>query len=248
MTVTPIDATMTPPPLHGFRGLTDGPLVKPRSMTVAITREAGARGGSIARKVARLLGWPLFNQDMLDYLNRDPSARAELLADVPEGATAWADLQLDRLSRDYRIPAESDTANVMRLMLTVAARGEAVLVGRGAGFVLPAESTVHVRIVCPLEQRIAYMGQWLRLTRDEAAEEVKARDGRRTAFLSHLFPQDAADVYRYDLILNSGRLSESACADIIAQTVRAKLPTPNDSDATDPFLPDDVASKYSSES
>jgi hypothetical protein len=77
---------------------------------------------------------------------------------------------------------------------------------------------------------------------------VKARDGRRTAFLSHLFPQDAADVYRYDLILNSGRLGESACADLIAQTVRAKLPTTNDTDATDPFLPDDAASNSPSES
>jgi hypothetical protein len=69
-------------------------------------------------------------------------------------------------------------------MLTVAARGDAVLVGRGAGFVLPAESTVHVRIVAPLDERIAYMAQWLRLTKDEATEEVRTRDGRRAAFLS----------------------------------------------------------------
>lgn len=231
------DPTITPPPLHGFRGLADEPLLGPRGMTVAITREAGARGSSIARKVARMLGWQVFNQDMLDYLNRDAAARADLLAELPAGASAWADLQMERLHRDYRVAPESDTANVMRLMLAVAARGEAILVGRGAGFVLPVDTTVHVRIVCPLEQRIAYMAQWLRLTRDEAADEVKARDGRRTAFLSHLFPQDAAEVYRYDLVLNSGRLSETACAEIIAHAVKAKLPEP---DAGDPFLPADV--------
>jgi cytidylate kinase len=234
--MTSYDPTMTPPPLHGYRGVNHGePILQPHGMTIAITREAGARGGSIARKVARILGWQLFNQDMLDYLNRDPGAKSELLSELPPGASGWADQQLTRLSQDYRIALESETANVMRLMLTVAARGEAVLVGRGAGFILPAESTVHVRIVSPLDERIAYMGQWLRLTRDEATEEVKARDGRRAAFLSHLFPQDSADVYRYDLILNSSRLGEEACAEIITRAVKAKLPHADDAD---PFLPD----------
>jgi cytidylate kinase len=136
------------------------------------------------------------------------------------------------------VPAGSDTANVMKLMLIVAARGDAVLVGRGAGFILPEETTVHVRIVAPLEQRIAYMGQWLRLTRDEAEEEVRARDGRRTAFLSHLFPQNGAEQYRYDLIVNSSRLGEDASAEIILNAVKAKLPKQEDAD---PFLPEEIA-------
>lgn len=231
----PLDPTMTPPPLHGFRGDPSALLVKPRGLTVAITREAGARGGSIARRVAEVLGWQHFNQDMLDYLNRDATARAELIADLPPGATAWADAELARLSEQYRLMPGSDTAEVMRLMLTVAAGGEAVLVGRGAGFVLPAATTIHVRVVAPLDDRIAFMGQLHRLTKDEAAEEVKVRDGRRAAFLSHLFPQDVLDPYRYDLIVNSSRLGEEGCADVIADVVRAKRPA---TEAADPFLPD----------
>jgi cytidylate kinase len=235
MLSAPPDPSMTPPPLHGFRGDPSALIVKPRGFTVAITREAGARGGSIARRVARQLGWQLFNQDLLDYLNRDATARAELIADLPPGATAWADAELARLSEQYRLAPGSDTTEVMRLMLSVAARGEAVLVGRGAGFVLPAETTVHVRVVAPLDDRIAFMGQLHRLTKDEAAEEVRIRDGRRTAFLSHLFPQDVLDPYRYDLIVNSSRLGEEECANVIADVVRAKLPTV---EAADPFLPD----------
>ena len=234
-----LDPTMTPPPMHGFRGEFTTPLIKPRGMTIAITREAGARGGSIAKRVAKSLGWQLFDQDMLDYLNRDAVARGELLAELPPGAAAWADLQLDRLIQNLHVPAGSDTAEVMRLMLSVAARGEAVLVGRGAGFVLPAETTIHVRIVAPLDERIAFMSQMYRMTKDEAAEEVKVRDNRRAAFLSHLFPQDVLDPYRYDLILNSSRLGEEESADIIVHAMQAKMPS---SDEGDPFLPDQDSS------
>ncbi len=40
-------------PMHGFRGDAESVLVKPRGMTVAITREAGARGGRSTSSSAR---------------------------------------------------------------------------------------------------------------------------------------------------------------------------------------------------
>ena len=72
---------------------------------------------------------------------------------------------------------------MIRVLLAVAARGDAVIVGRGAGFLLPAESTVHVRVIAPFERRVAYFAQSLRLSREEAAAEVRARDERRAEFL-----------------------------------------------------------------
>ena len=48
-------------------------------------------------------------------------------------------------------------------------------IGRGAGCILPRESTLNVRVVAALEERIAYMAQWLRLTAEEAAERVRLR-------------------------------------------------------------------------
>ena len=56
--------------------------------------------------------------------------------------------------------------------------GEVILLGRGAGCILPAASTLHVRVVAALTDRIAYMAQWLRLTMDEAAQQVELRDSR----------------------------------------------------------------------
>ena len=112
-------------------------------------------------------------------------------------------------------------------MLILAARGEAVLVGRGAGFVLPTATTVHVRVVAPVGQRVAYLSQWMRLTEPEAAAEVRARDRKRAEFLAALADGDPNDPTAYDLLLNSDRLGVEACAELISQAVRAKqLPEP----------------------
>ena len=221
------------PPLHGFRGdLTPPPLTRPQSLTVTISRETGARGGGIAKRVAERLGWQTVNQEMMGFLTQNEDARIEFLAEVSPTGRAWANRQVDRLVADRKVVGP-EAVELIRLVFLVAARGEVVLVGRGAGILLPTDTTVNVRIVAPLEQRIAYLGQKLRLTTVEAAEEVEARDRVRSAMHLSLASRDPADLTQYDLVLNSGRLGEAVAAELIVQAVRAKHLPP---EGYDPFL------------
>ena len=79
-----------------------------------------------------------------------------------------------------------------------------------------------MRVVAPLNERIAYMGQWLRLTEAEAAERVRLRDQRRAEFIETHFRRRPDDVHQYDLVLNSSLLGEELCADLIVQAARAR--------------------------
>lgn len=212
----------TAAPLHGFRGDEARRLLRPRGLTVAVSRLAGARGGTIARRAGEQLGWPVFDGDALDSLARDETARTELFTDLPAGAKEWADAELDRIAHARTATAAGDLREPLRLMLALAARGEVVLVGRGAGFVLPAATTLHVRVIAPRDERLAYMADWLRLAPDEAAAELDSRDRRRTAVLATLSSADPAEASGYDLVLNSGRLGEHLAADLIVQAVRGR--------------------------
>jgi len=211
-------------PAHGFRGDTPSavPPARPRGLVVTISREAGARGGTIARKVGELLGWQVFYQETLDYLAQDDTARSQFLADVPEGAKLWAANQFARLQREGKAPTEPDAVAMIELLLAVAGKGDAVIVGRGAGFLLPAATTVHVRVVAPLESRIVYFAQWLRMSRQEAAAEVHARDTRRSNFLNQLLGSDTADPTAYDAVVNAERLGIEGAAQFIGWAVRTK--------------------------
>ena len=210
-------------PLHGFRGHEPvASLIRPRGLTVAISRQAGARGTSIARKVAEILAWQVFDHDTLDYLAQDDTAREQLLVDVPADARQWADAQLARLQHERGLNIDANTLKLVRLVLLVAARGNAVIVGRAAGFLLPHETTIHVRIVAPLDSRIAYMAQWMRLTHPEAAEEVRARDEQRARFLDRTLVFDPADLTAYDVVVNSDRLGVEGAAQFIGWAVRTK--------------------------
>ena len=73
-----LDVTAPAPtesPLHGFRGhpQKDGSLGIPASLTIAISREAGARSSSIAQRIGARLGWEVYTQELLEYIAQEGS-------------------------------------------------------------------------------------------------------------------------------------------------------------------------------
>lgn len=230
------------PPAHGYRGEPEStPLTRPQGLSVAISRESGARGGSIARKVGEILGWQVFDQETIDYLIQTDSAREQLLAEIPPAALGWTHAHFHQLQHERKLTADPDTAAMIRLLLAVAARGDVVIVGRGAGFLLPADTTLHVRVVAPIESRVVYFAQWMRLNREEAVAEVRARDERRTRYLARVLGRDPTDATGYDFVVNSSRLGVEEAAHMIAWAAKAKRTGLNLDDADGPDGPSGAA-------
>jgi cytidylate kinase len=210
-------------PLHGYRGeqTAESQVGVPSGFTIAISREAGSRGASIAARAGEKLGWEVYSQDMMDFVSQDASVRKDLLEKLPAKTALWIEDELNRLLQSKTLsPTLVDLA---RLVLLLGAQGNVVLLGRGAGFILPSRSTLHVRLVAPLEDRIAYFSQWLRLSSEEASEQVHQRDQRRSDFVSTQFHRRTSDAQAYDMVLNTSLLGEERCADLIVAAAKAKM-------------------------
>jgi cytidylate kinase len=212
--------TGDPVPHHGDRGEAGRAAPRfPRTFTIAVSRQAGARGASIAGRVGRKLGWQVVDQEVLEYVaQQDPAEEAP-----SEAARAWADARISELRESGVLGGDGPTLAIARAVLALAAEGDVIVIGRGAGHILPRASTLHVRIVAPRADRVAYMGQHLRLTPAESEREVDQRDERRREYLLDHLNADSADPTHYDLTLNSSRLGEELCAELIAQAARGRM-------------------------
>jgi hypothetical protein len=209
-------------PHHGFRGEGPTAAIIPADVTIAVSREVGARGGSLGRRVARRLGWEIYGEELLEYIARDPASRAELMQRLSADSAAWVEVRVQQLLRGQELSQNPAILNLARVILALGATGRSILIGRGAGYVLPPETTMHVRVVAPLADRVAYLAQWLRLTVDEAAEQARLRESRRQEFLSTHFHQRSAEPHQFDMVLNSTSLGEELCAELIIQAVKAR--------------------------
>src|SRR5262245_42502439 len=98
--------------------------------------------------------------------------------------------------------------------------GSCIIVGRGAAHLLPVASTLRLRFVAPLSDRVAAVAKERRLDPDEAAGFVERVGTERESFIRDHFHVDVADPVNYDLVLNASRFPTDQCVEQILAALR----------------------------
>jgi len=110
----------------------------------------------------------------------------------------------------------------MKVIGTIGKHGRAVIVGRGANFVLPPDKRLSVRIVAPLELRIKNVTRDFGIDTEEARRRVIRTDSDRRAFVRKYFNTDIRAPLNYDLVINIGILSIEGAVDAIKGALSQK--------------------------
>jgi len=198
----------------------DKPTAAPTAFAIAISREAGANGAAVAAKLGERLGWPVYDRELLRHIAEEMGLSARLLESVDEKRVNWLMEYLQAFVTNEAFNTGAFLHNLSKVMLSLAAHGQCVIVGRGAAHFLPPETTLRVRLIAPLEDRIAVMEKRAGLRHDEAAQRVQETDRNRANFARDHFHKHLADPTNYDLILNTSRFTVEECAEVIEQALR----------------------------
>jgi len=112
--------------------------------------------------------------------------------------------------------------------LQYAQAGRAVLVGRGANFLLRlVPGVLRVRTVAPLELRAQRLANAEGIDLERARQLATVVDQQRRTYVAHLFGADWASPLNYDLVLNMGRLSLEQAALTVLDLAAHDDYTPN---------------------
>lgn len=188
--------------------------------SIAISREAGARGRSVAAAVGRQLSWPVYDREILDKIAENLRLSPGHVEKVDERPVGWLEDCLSGLVAQTRVAAGTYLKHLVGVVRGLGLIGHCVVVGRGANHVLPPESTLRVRLVADLPDRIKVTAARYRMTEKEAAHKTAKTDIERTAFVRSNFHVNPAAPEHYDLVLNTSRLSDEECATMIVAMLR----------------------------
>ena len=107
--------------------------------------------------------------------------------------------------------------HLMKVIGTIGKHGRAVIVGRGAQFVLPPVDNLRVRVIAPMRKRIRNAVAELGVSESEAQKIILRTDADRRSFSRKYFYADVSDPINYDLVINMDRMDlETAAKTIIA--------------------------------
>lgn len=191
-------------------------------LNIALSREAGSRGAAIARAVGARLGWKVYDHELLEVMARDLHVRVKLLENVDERHVSWLQETVEAFCKVGSVREGTYVRHLVETLLSLAADGHCVMVGRGAAFVLPAASTLRVRLMAPLEDRIGNVAHEQNLSRHDAARSIARIDRERLLFVRQHFLHDPSDPGHYDLVLNTARFPIEECAELIVDAAHTK--------------------------
>jgi cytidylate kinase len=204
------------------------PEVSPRAVdrfqNICIGREAGAGAGAIARVVGQRLGWKVFDHELLEAIAHRMELPIDDVRSFDELAPSAVQDWLLPLREEHYAPQEAYLDHLAKLIEAIGRAGESVLVGRGAGFMLPRETTLSVRIVAPLRVRSLRLAERMGVSVRTARRAAKDLDRRRAQFDRTMHRMDSADPHNYDMVLDSSSLSLEITAEVIVQAVVAGRP------------------------
>jgi len=190
--------------------------------TIALSREAGTHGTQIANEVANRLGWLVYDRELLEKIAQEMGIRTSLLESVDEKRMGWLQECIQEFMSVPTVTASAFTKHLIQTVLALGAHGDCVIVGRGASFLLPLESTLRVRLVAPLEHRITVKSQQLGISPQEASAQIEGTDRNRIKFVRDHFQKDTTDPHHYDLVLNTLTFSVVECADLILEALNRR--------------------------
>lgn len=194
----------------------------PPKFSITISREAGARGSTISRLVGQKLSWTVYDQELLEYIAHEMHLRAGVLESMDEKAFQWSHDWLAALLEDQWQNQDAYIVHLTKVVMAVGMHGEAIIVGRGAGCILPRDRSLNIRIIGKDADRVAFLSQIERLTPKDAERYMRETDEQRKKFAHDYFHRDNANPHEYDLVLDSSALGEECCADLIAAALRGR--------------------------
>jgi cytidylate kinase len=207
---------------------------------ITISRQFGAGGSEVARRVAEDLGWRVVDNEMIDEVARRAGLAPEEVARKEERAPGFLERLTRALARSVpelfsgageKVP-EPEEAQIVRVtervVGEVAAAGRAVMVGRAGAAVLSAggeHDAMHVKLVAPVPFRVAAAMQRLSIDRDAATRLLQETDANRARYVQQNYLRDWDDATSYHMVLNTGVLGLEEATRVIVESARRRWPT-----------------------
>lgn len=182
---------------------------------ITISREPGSGGGLIGRKLAERLGFDFFHQELLLDLAEASKVDRRIIETLDETGLNVLEHWISSLVDRRHLWPDEHLNYLMRVVGTIGKHGSAVILGRGANFILPKEERFRVRVVAPRDFRVRQMARDFNVSMEEARRRLLRTEAERKAFVYKYFYSDIADPVNYDLVINTATVSLDTAVEFI---------------------------------
>lgn len=185
---------------------------------ITISREAGCGGTKIAQKLAERLGMDLMGGKIIQMVAESVEMSEKVVSSLDEKEISTRDTWIDSLFETRHLWPDQYLHHLTKVIGTIGRHGNAIILGRGANFILPEKDTFRVRIIAPFELKVKNV---MKTTREEAERYIIKTEADRHSFIRKYFHQDVTDPLHYDIVINMRAVSIDGAVEAIIAAFRS---------------------------
>lgn len=192
---------------------------------ITVSREFGSGGRSIAKEVAKKLGYEYFDVEMIERIAQTSGLDPEVMENAEEFSARKSLFWYAFIGRGTKETSmENYLWNKQRdMILELAEKGNCVIVGRCADYVLrDSENALHVFVHADMDYRAKRIVRLYGETNETPEKRLTDKDKMRKANYEYYTDREWGLAQNYDLTLNSGKLGQERCVDIICGLAMAE--------------------------
>jgi cytidylate kinase len=213
---------------HRWRLREVKPPAEGRRPVITLSRQHGAGGEEIARRLAETLELEAFDREIIQRIAARAQLREQAVRALDERDRAVIDEWLAPFAAERYLTRYDYLHHLIGVVAAIARRGGAIIVGRGGHLLLRAGEALRVMVVAPLEARVAAVADQEGLSPRAARQRIEAVESERDAFLRQYFRAGFNDPSHFDLVVNTAVIGLDAAVATVcgAFTARASRPRP----------------------
>lgn len=191
---------------------------------ITIAREKGSGGRPIAYLIAEKLGkpWKVYHKEIVEQIAKETDLKKELIREVDEKKISFIDQMIaDFFGKKY-LNLASYHKHLLKVLSTIAQRGNAIVVGRGGQILF--RNAFKVAISADRQQRIEWIVRYEKVSKNEAVRRIEKSDAERLEFVKAVYNKDPRDMHLYDLVIKTGEnMSIEEAADLIVKEAKRRF-------------------------
>lgn len=196
------------------------------SKVISISREFGSGGREIGYRLAKKLGIPFYDKELIEMAAKDSNissdlfhANDEVIAKQERAQDAYA--PIDPFSPAYEIPVSDQLFVIQtKIIKQLAQNGPCVIIGRCSDVII--EDAFKVFICASLKKRVERLtaiDEGLDNDPKKLETQIRSIDKKRKEYYQYYSGNEWGKPKNYDICLNSGALGIDTCVELIAQMV-----------------------------
>lgn len=166
---------------------------------ITISRRMGSGARVVAGKLAQELGWSLWDKEIIDAVAENADVSRRVVEVFDERAISEIEAFTRSVLGDHELGGFIYARHLAKTVGAIASLGNAIILGRGANFLLP--KALNIRIDASDELRIKNMMDYEDLSSEQAEHKIKQSDKERQDFLVRVFGRERVENPPYDLTI-----------------------------------------------